>query len=129
MAFILLFPENVFVIRLNNVFSGTDTSFNGRTTDSFYLGWEIASQKSIYFGCGMGQVKEVGLKIFQTFYNNTSFTVNDIGIPNSLADTLATFGIVGVTLRLIAEIYLFFKTKVYSNYYRLALFCSFLFTS
>jgi hypothetical protein len=121
-AFILLFPENIFVLRMNNVFSGLDTSFKGRTTDSFYLGWKIASQKSIYFGCGLGQVKEVGLDIFREFYNYPAFTTNQIGIPNAVGDTLATFGLVGVGLRMGAEIYLFFKTKVFTNFYRLSLF-------
>ncbi len=118
----LFFPENVFVTRIANVLSGRDTSFKGRTFDSFYLGWRIASAKSIWFGCGLGQVKEIGLPYFISFYNYTNFTIEDVGIPNAVADTLATFGIVGVALRLMTEIYLFFKSKVFSNYYRFSLF-------
>ncbi|MFI5153337.1 MAG: hypothetical protein ACHQET_08400 [Chitinophagales bacterium] len=120
--FLFLFPENVFVIRIANVLSGKDTSFKGRTFDSFYLGWQIARAKSVWFGCGLGQVKEIGLPYFISFYNNTSFTIEEIGIPNAVCDTLATFGILGVTLRLITEVYLFFSTKVLSNYYRFSLF-------
>lgn len=121
-VFYLFFPENVFVIRIANVFSGRDTSFKGRTFDSFYLGWQIASAKSIWFGCGLGQVKEIGLPYFISFYNNTNFTIEEIGIPNAVGDTLATFGILGVALRLMTEVYLFFRTKVSSNYYRFSLF-------
>ena len=121
-VFFLFFPENVFVVRITNVFSGRDTSFKGRTFDSFYLGWQIASAKSIWFGCGLGQVKEIGLPYFISFYNYTNFTVEDVGIPNAVGDTLATFGILGVALRLMTEVYLFFRTKVSSNYYRFSLF-------
>lgn len=120
--FINLYPENVFVVRISNVFSGRDTSFNGRTFDSFYLGWQIAGEKSLLFGCGPGQVKVVGLDNFKVFYNYEKFTVSDIGIPNSLGDTLATFGLVGIGARLFAEVYLFFKTRVWTNYYRLSIF-------
>jgi hypothetical protein len=39
-----------------------------------------------------------------------------------MGETLAIFGLAGVVLRLFLEFFLFFKTRVYSNYYRLALF-------
>lgn len=117
-----LFPNNVFVVRLENVFFGTDTSFKGRTADSFYLAWEIASKRSIWFGCGLGQVKEIGLDIFRKFYNYPLFTINQIGIPNAVGDTFATFGIVGVFIRLSLQVFFFFKTRVHTNYYRLSLF-------
>lgn len=117
-----LFPDNVIVVRFGNIFIGQDTSFRGRTFESFYLGWEIANVKSIWFGCGPGQAKEVGLQIFRHFYNYPAATKEMVVIPNALGDTLAAFGIIGVTLRLLLEIVFFFRTKVYSNYYRLALF-------
>jgi O-antigen ligase/polysaccharide polymerase Wzy-like membrane protein len=115
-------PENVFVIRMRNVFAGHDTSFRGRTFDSFILGWDIASEKNIWFGTGPGQVKVVGLDNFRKFYNYDKFTVNDISIPNSLGDTLGTFGAIGLLLRLLIEVILFFRTRVYNNYYRLTIF-------
>jgi hypothetical protein len=121
-AFIELFPGNVFVVRLTNVLAGRDTSFRGRTTDSFILAWQIASKKSIWFGCGLGQAKELGLDIFRNFYNYANLTVEDIGIPNAVGDTMANFGITGVIIRMAVEIWFFFKCKVYSNYYRLSLF-------
>ena len=120
-VFIQVFPDNVFVIRLNNVLSGRDTSFRGRTTDSFFLGWAIAEKKNLLFGAGLGQVKEIGLPFFNDFYNY-EFKIEEIAIPNSLGDTLATFGLIGVIIRLGAEVFLFFRTRVYSNYYRLNLF-------
>ena len=121
-TFTQLFPENVLVRRLYNVLAGTDTSFKGRTTDSFFLGWELAKLKNIWFGVGPGQVKELGLDIFRDFYNYAEFLRENVRIPNSLGDTLATFGLIGVSIRMFLEVYFFFKTKVWTNYYRLSLF-------
>ncbi len=118
---ILFFPNNILFVRVANIFSGQDTSFKGRTSDSFYLAWQIASQKSIYFGVGPGQVKVLGAPIFTKFYAEI-FTVENTAIPNAVAETMATFGIVGAVLRLLFITYLYFKTKVYSNYYQLSLF-------
>jgi hypothetical protein len=118
----LFFPDNVIFLRISNVFAGKDTSFRGRTFDSFYLGTEIAREKSILFGVGPGQVKVLGLDNFIKFYNNTDFKIEQVGIPNAVGDTLATFGILGVLIRFGLEIYFFFSTKVLSNYYRLSLF-------
>jgi hypothetical protein len=118
----LFFPDNVIFTRISNVFAGKDTSFKGRTFDSFYLGAEIAREKSLLFGVGPGQVKVLGLDNFINFYHYTNFTMEEVGIPNAVGDTLATFGIVGLLLRFCLEIYFFFSTKVMHNYYRLSLF-------
>jgi hypothetical protein len=115
-------PNNVIFLRMANVLSGRDLSANGRTTDSFILGWDIARKRSLLFGVGFGQVKVLGLEVFKTFYNYTKFTVHDIGIPNAVGDTFATLGFVGAGLKLFLECYFFFKTKVWTNHYRLALF-------
>jgi hypothetical protein len=119
---LVFFPDNVFFLRIANVFAGKDTSFRGRTFDSFYLGWKIAEQKSILFGVGPGQTKSIGLEFFKEFYNYSNFTESDIGIPNGVGDTLATFGILGVLVRLTLQTIFFFKTRVYNNFYRLGLF-------
>ena len=63
----IAFPDNVLVIRFTNVLNGNDSSFRGRTFESFYLGWKIADVKSIWFGCGPGQARVVGLEIFRKF--------------------------------------------------------------
>jgi len=116
------FPDNIIFIRVANVFKGRDTSFSGRTFDSLYLGWQLASQKSIFFGCGPGQIKIIGGDLFKDYYNYSLFTPDQIAVPNSLGDTLATFGISGVIIKLGLEIYFFFKTRVYNNLYRLGIF-------
>jgi hypothetical protein len=104
------------------VFAGQDTSFRGRTTDSFFIAWQIALKKSVLFGCGPGQIKVLGVDILKHFYRSNNYTSANTIIPNVLAETLAIYGLTGLFLRLGTEIYLFFRTRVYSNYYRLALF-------
>jgi hypothetical protein len=116
------FPDNIIFIRIKNIFEGHDTSFSGRTFDSLYLGWKLAQEKSIFFGCGPGQVKIVGVDLFRDYYDYAYFTQDQLAVPNSLGDTLATFGLSGVIIKLGLEIYFFFKTKVNSNFYRLCLF-------
>ncbi len=115
-------PGNVLFKRLANLFAGQDTSFRGRTTDSFFIAWQIALKKSVVFGCGPGQIKFLGVNILRNFYRSDNYTAANTIIPNVLAETLAIYGVTGLFLRLGAEIYFFFRTRVYSNYYRLALF-------
>lgn len=116
---LIYFPENPLFVRIANIFSEKDTSFRGRTYEAFILAWKIASQKSILFGCGPGQAKLVGIEVFKTYYGYLPPVVR---IPNTLADTMATYGLAGLSIRLFLSVYLFFKTKVQSNYYCLALY-------
>jgi hypothetical protein len=119
-AFILI-PDNIFFQRITNIFEGRDTSFRGRTYDALYLGRKIAEMKSLAFGSGLGQVKVLGLELWTKYYQY-EFTRNEIAIPNAVGETLAVYGLLGVFVRIGLQIYLFFKTRVYSNHYRLALF-------
>jgi len=119
---LLLFPDNVIVIRFNNIFSGHDTSFRGRTYDAFFLGWHIAGTRSHLFGCGPGQVRELGLPIFRLYYTLPNATPDQVAIPNVVGDTLAAFGVIGVAIRAILIVTFFFRTRVWRNYYRLSLF-------
>ena len=118
---LLFYPDNPFFIRVLNLIEGKDSSFQGRAFDSYKLAWEVASKKSILFGVGLGQVKVLGLELWRTFYLY-NFSINEIAIPCAVAETLAVFGIVGVCLRIGLQVFLFFRTKVSANYYRLALF-------
>jgi hypothetical protein len=43
-------------------------------------------------------------------------------IPNAVAETFTILGWTGVILRLFLEIFFFFQTRVWTNYYRLWLF-------
>lgn len=113
------YPTNPLFIRIRNIFAGEDTSFRGRTYEAFILAWKIAEQKSVLFGCGPGQTKIIGVEVFKNYYGYLPPVVR---IPNTLADTLATYGLIGLFTRLFFCIYLFFKTKVSRNYYCLALY-------
>lgn len=118
---LIFYPDNPLFRRINNLVKGSDSSFKGRTFDSYYLAWEVVKQKSIAFGVGLGQIKVLGLELWRKFYLQ-DFAANEIAIPNAVAETFAIFGATGVFIRLAIQVYFYFKTKVYNNYYRLALF-------
>ena len=118
---LLFYPDNALFIRIFNLFEGKDSSFRGRAFDSYKLAWDVASMKSIWFGVGLGQVKVLGLELWRTFYQY-NFSINEVAIPCAFAETLAVFGIVGIILRIGIQVFFFFRTRVYNNYYRLALF-------
>ncbi len=115
------FPGNDFFIRLENIFAGNDTSGKGRTSDAFILADRMLQQKSETWGIGLGQIKILGSDIVRTYYMYTP-DYGTIAIPNASAETLAIFGWVGFCGRLLLEVFLFFYTKVWTNYYRLLLF-------
>jgi hypothetical protein len=115
------FPDNIFMQRLFNVLEGRDSSFKGRTYDAFYLGRKVAEMKGILFGSGLGQTKLLGLELWRKYYGH-EFTISEVAIPNATGETLAIFGLAGVSIRLALQGFFFFHTKVFNNYYRLALF-------
>lgn len=123
-AFFILyyfFPNNNLFLRIANIINGNDTSFNGRTSDSIILAYRIAQDKSLLFGCGPGQTKIFGVEFFKSFYHRY-FTSDTVALPNNVADILSAYGLLGVMIKLFVEFYLFFKTRVFDNYYRLGLF-------
>jgi hypothetical protein len=115
------YPHNIIFDRLRNIYAGKDTSARGRTTESFVLAWDIAKMKSLYWGIGLGQLKLIGRDYIIQYYKYSSIP-GTIRIPNAVAETLNIYGITGLVLRFLIIGYLFFKTKVWDNYYRLALF-------
>ncbi|MES1218432.1 MAG: hypothetical protein ABUT20_23195, partial [Bacteroidota bacterium] len=117
---ILFFRQNPVFLRIKNIFSGEDSSGNGRVTDAFILANKLLAKKNEYWGVGIGQIKIMGEDTIRSYYlYYTDFTV---AIPNAVAETLAIFGWIGVSLRLAIEVFLFFHTRVWKNYYRLLLF-------
>jgi hypothetical protein len=118
---LIFFPDNLVILRIQNIFMGADTSTNGRTFESFGIAWKVAKLQNIWWGCGLGQVKLLMPSIIKQFYSHWGIDhVNRI--PNAVAETLATFGIFGVLFRFTLIFYFFFKTKVFGNYFRLSLF-------
>jgi hypothetical protein len=122
---VVFFPGNALFLRIGNIVTGHDTSGSGRTSNAFLLGGRILRLKNIFFGIGPGQIKVIGANIIKGFYNYP-IDYNVVTIPNATAETLVIFGYIGIVLRFSAEIFLFFYTRVWTNYYRLLLF-SFIF--
>lgn len=118
---VIFFPDNVIFVRLSNIFSGADSSGRGRTYEAFILASKMLEQKSFLWGIGPGQVKLIGAEIIRDYYlyplDHSVFA-----IPNAMAETLAIFGWVGLLLRVVIEFFLFFYTRVWTNYFRLLLF-------
>ena len=117
----IFFPDNPLFLRIANIFSGTDSSGRGRTFEAFILADKMIAEKSYAWGIGLGQVKAQGAEIIRDFYvYPLDYTI--FSIPNAAAETLAIFGWVGLFLRVLIEVVLFFHTKAWTNYYRLLLF-------
>ena len=120
LVLVLFFRHNPVFTRIRNIFSGQDSSGKGRTVDAFLLAGKIINEKNEYWGIGLGQIKIVGDNIIRNYYlYNMDITVT---IPNAAAETLAIFGWIGFSLRILVEVFLFFYTRVWTNYYRLLLF-------
>lgn len=118
---ILAFPNNTLLLRIENIVSGHDSSGKGRTYEAFFLAMKILALKSQFWGIGPGQIKVIGTDIIKDFYLYP-VDYKTVAIPNATAETLALFGFVGLFFRFATEIFLFFYTKVWKNYYRLLLF-------
>lgn len=117
---VLFFRQNPIFKRIKNILSGEDSSGNGRIKDAFILADKLIQQKNEWWGVGIGQIKIMGETTIRNYY--MYYTDNIVAIPNAVAETLTIFGWVGVSLRLSIEIFLFFFTRVWTNYYRLLLF-------
>jgi hypothetical protein len=117
---VLFFRHNPIFLRIGNILRGEDTSGKGRTVDAFVLARKLLDEKNEVWGIGVGQIKILGENIIRSYYlYNIDFTV---AIPNAAAETLAIFGWAGLSIRLFIELFLFFYTRVWNNYFRLLLF-------
>ncbi len=120
LVLVFFFRHNPIFTRIGNILSGEDSSGKGRTVDAFLLAYKIINEKNEYWGIGLGQIKLVGDTIIRNYYLYNMDII--VTIPNAAAETLAIFGWVGFLIRIFIELILFFYTRVWTNYYRLALF-------
>jgi len=118
---LVFFPGNSLFLRIENIFAGEDSSGRGRTFEAFILADKMLSEKSYVWGIGIGQIKILGSEIIRDFYIYP-LDYNVFTIPNAVAETWAIFGWVGLVLRILVEVVLFFYTRTWTNYYRLLLF-------
>lgn len=118
-ALVLFTP---FIDRLTNVLSGQDMSGTGRVYWSNLIAVAVASEKSLVWGVGFGQVKEYFdvMSAFMLDADNSGWM--DGRLYNSLAEIFALTGAAGLSLKLGLEAYFFVVTKPYQNYFRLSLF-------
>jgi len=119
-----LFAESGFVLRIMNIVSGTDSSINNRSSQAYFLALSIADLKSTVFGVGPGQLKLLGENLISLVYafSDQPDSGQMARIPSSMAETLATFGWVGFSGKLLIELILFRKTRVKTSSFRLCLF-------
>lgn len=114
--------DNLLFLRISNIFSGKDTSARGRTYEAFELARRVLNPDGLWWtGLGPGQFKLAGKTILLSYYKYSG-NVGDIRIPNAAADTLVVYGMVGLLLRLFLQLFFFFRTRVYHNVFRFALF-------
>ena len=113
----LVMVPNPISRRVSQVASGADSSTQVRTVGAFIEAYKIAESRSIWWGVGPGQAK---LYDVPSVLRALGFT--NAVIPNATADTLANLGFIGVLVKFILEIYLFFRTRVASSTFRLAMF-------
>jgi hypothetical protein len=112
---LLLLTHNPISDRVAQVINGDDSSTQSRTIFSFLAAFSVASSKSLWWGVGLGQAKVVDVSDL-----GIGFSVGII--PNAVAGTFAEMGIIGVAVRFAVDIFLFFKTRVYRNSFRFAMF-------
>jgi hypothetical protein len=116
-----LYPQNPLFHRIVNVLHGDDTSAKGRTIDSFILANKIIGSKSYLFGIGPGQLKVFGRTTIIQYYHYSNMP-SVIRIPNACAETITCFGYTGFAIRMMVQIFLFIRTQVYKDPFRLWLF-------
>jgi hypothetical protein len=122
MVGLVFFPENPLFVRIENIFSGIDSSGKGRTYDAFRIAAMILDQRSEFWGIGPGQIKIIGAEIIRTYYSYPPEIVG-LAIPNATAETFVLFGYFGLAVRFSAQIICFIIGKVWKNYFQMLLFC------
>jgi hypothetical protein len=118
----LLWPGNPVYIRIENILTGADSSSKGRLVYSFMFAKDLVMQHNAWFGVGPGQVKILAHDLIVNFYQYTGEYAETVRIPNSMGEMLATYGIIGFTVKILVEIILFIRLKIYRNLYALMLF-------
>lgn len=117
----LFFPHNPLFVRIENIFLGLDTSGRGRTYEALDIAWKVLQEHNVFFGIGLGQFKIVGRPYLLQYYQYVIHP-DVVRLPNYMAELLATFGVFGVIIKLLVEIVLFVRFKVFLNLFQLSLF-------
>jgi hypothetical protein len=122
LVMLVTWRENPVFIRVENIFTGKDTSAMGRLVYSFMFAKELAFGNNWMFGTGPGQIKILAHDLIVNHYHYHGAIAETVRIPNSMAEMLATYGIYGVTVKVLLELYFFVKKRICSNLFSVTLF-------
>jgi len=117
-----VFTIDLIAERASYILQGKDTSINGRTTEAFFLATEMIKAKSEIFGIGHGQIKILGEEYIRPFYLYSKESWPTVALPNALAETLAVFGFLGLSIRLGLQLFIFYYFRVADNLFNLCMF-------
>ena len=117
------FPINPLTIRMINLMNGLDTSGRGRTYESFEIAWRVLQLNYPLTGIGLGQFKFIGRDVLLLYYKYHTIP-SVVRLPNALAETLVSFGVLGVFIRVFIQIYWAFKRRIVNNLFQTSLFIS-----
>lgn len=117
------FPINPLTIRINNLINGQDTSGRGRTYESFEIAWRVLQLNYPLIGIGLGQFKLIGRDVLLFYYKYHTIPAV-VRLPNALAETLVSFGVLGAVLRIFLQIYWGIKAAIFQNVFQTSLFIS-----
>jgi hypothetical protein len=115
------FPINPLTIRINNLINGQDTSGRGRTYESFEIAWRVLQLNYPLIGIGIGQFKLIGRDVLLFYYKYHTIPAV-VRLPNALAETLVSFGVLGAVLRVFLQIYWGIKAAIFQNVFQTSLF-------
>lgn len=117
---VLVVTPNPLSQRLVNLLEGSDTSGNSRTYVSLQLGVEVAALRDEWWGAGLGQTKVIASEIIRAPQHILKGQTPRL--PNATAETIATFGWIGLGVRLALQLWLFFGARVWRNDWQLLCF-------
>jgi hypothetical protein len=118
-----VFPINPLTIRISNLINGQDTSGRGRTYESFEIAWRVLQLNYPLIGIGLGQFKLIGRDVLLFYYKYHTIPAV-VRLPNALAETLVSFGVLGAVLRIFLQIYWGIKATIFQNVFQTSLFIS-----
>jgi hypothetical protein len=118
-----VFPINPLTIRISNLINGQDTSGRGRTYESFEIAWRVLQLNYPLIGIGLGQFKLIGRDVLLFYYKYHTIPAV-VRLPNALAETLVSFGVLGAVLRIFLQIYWGIKAAIFQNVFQTSLFIS-----
>jgi hypothetical protein len=115
-AFISIFPKTI--ERFQAILDGNDYSGSVRIVFSMQAAINMLDEKGIWLlGTGLGQLK-YQIEKYTSEFDAFGGTL----LPNSIANTIASIGIIGLGIKLGLAVWLHLKTKAYKNQYSNSLF-------